>query len=318
MRVYSVSYSSDKTLARCEMQYHLKYEQNLRPRLKKQGIWRGEWMHELQAAHYRMISGQKTSWKVRFEEMKSGLWNKLFDEEKEMYGEDFPDVIYGLMEHYVEHWKGDKRWKIEHIEKKFSLDTKFGFPVRMIGDLIVMDGKHRVLVETKNKKDIPESNERIMAPQVHGYCYLLERLGFHIDRILWNYVRTTKVSEPKINKDGSISKRKIDTDRRTYLRVMNENGIEITKGLEDYIDSLPETLSLKRISNSPNLLVGESFVRDWINRGRRAQGIKNPIRNFTRSCGWECDFYELCQKQLLREPTANYIKQKFVQITHGS
>jgi len=154
---------------------------------------------------------------------------------------------------------------------------------------------------------------------VHSYAYLLRRVGIDIKFIIWNYLRTTRVPSPTLNKDGSISKRKINTDRRTYERFLKENKIhpkgDEVIGVENKLESLPETLSLLRVRNSVNLKVGEMFVREWLERARRAQAITRPLRTFNRNCSWDCDYYELCQIDMLGRDRETHIKQNFVQIS---
>ena len=315
MIVKSCSFSSDKRLARCEKQYDYRAGERLKPKLKKEGLWRGDWLHQLYEAYYR---GQ--DWEKKHIEIRKAKWDKLFDEEKEMYGEDFPKHIISLMRHYVDHWgPNDSKWKIVSIEQAHELMTVWGFPVRWKSDLIVKEKGLNILVETKNKKEIPDSKERILAPQVHSYCWLLSQVGIKIDRILWNYIRTEPIPMPKLNKDGTISKAKINTDRRHYRQFLKENRIhpkgEEVIGIENILENLPETLALERVYNIPNLKLGEKFVRDWVERHRRARLIKRPLRHFARDCAWMCDYYELCQIDLLGKDRETFIKNNFIQIT---
>lgn len=308
MNVSSVSYSSDKKLVRCEYQFFYRYNQRLKPRLKSTGLFRGDWMHQLQSEHH-----QGKDWKPKFHELVQKKWDKLFDEEKENYGVDFPEATFALMRHYADYWKDD--WTVLHNEKRFSLLTKFGFPIVWQSDLIVKQGKKTVLVETKNKKKIPESEERMLAPQVHGYCFLLSKVGVKIDEIIWNYIRTEPLPRPQLLKNGTLSKRKIETDRRTFLAAIKEYGITPDVSLKKHIASLPETLSLVRVTNSPNMRVGEIFVREWVERARRAQSIRVPTHNLTRSCRWECDYTTLCQIDLQGKLDRELeIKKNFVRI----
>lgn len=311
MNVTTVSFSSDKKLVRCEMQYSYRYDQRLKPKVKAEGLFRGSWIHDLLYAHRK-----KQDWKKKFEEIKEKKWDGLFDEQKELYGENFPDHIYNLFDHYAEHWKNeDKSWKIVHLEEMFEIKTRFGFPIKWKSDCITKIGRELVLVENKNKKKIPEADERILAPQAHGYCFLFEQLGIHIDRILWDYIRTEPVPRPEKLKDGSLSRRKINTDQRTYLAAMQEYGIKFTPKMQTFMDDLPETLALLRVSNTPNLRVGEMYIRDWIDRARRAQNIKRPTRNFTRSCKWECDYFGLCQIDMIGKVDRNLeISKNFVRV----
>lgn len=316
MRVSGISFSSDRKLKRCELQYSYRYDEKLKPRIKSKGLFTGDWLHQLYQAHYL-----KQDWKKAFKKIKAEMWDKLFDEEKERYEEKgfTPEIAYSLMDHYVEHWaEQESAWKILHVEKDYEIVTKAGFPVRFKTDLIFQEKNRLVLLETKNKKEIPDPAERILEPQVHTYCYLLSKVGIKIDRILWNYIRTSPVPRPQILKNGGLSKRKINTDRRGYLLSLKEAGIhpkteDERLGIENHLASLPETLSLDRVYNVPNLKVGEMFVRDWYQRAKRAMLITRPTRNWSADCKWDCDYMGLCQADMLGKPDRNaIIKKDFV------
>jgi hypothetical protein len=299
------------------MMFSYRYDQRLKPRIKSKGLYMGDWVHQLLEEHYH-----GRDWEKKFAELKKG-WDKLFDEEREHYEEKgfTPPLVFNLMSHYIEHWEADeKKWKLLEVEKAYAIKTKFGFPVRWKSDLLIQDGKSIALVETKAKKKIPESDERILSGQVHAYCYLLLKVaGIKVDKIIWNYIRTEPVPKPKILKSGSLSERKINTDRRTYLLALKEakihpKGEEIV-GLENFLKSLPDTLSLERVTNTVNLKVGELFVRDWVERHRRAQSIKRPLRTFVRNCKWDCDYYGLCLADMKGDVDREMIiKKDFVRI----
>lgn len=326
MRVKSCSYSSDKKLANCEMQFYYRYTEGLKKRVKDKGLYMGDWMHQLYEYYYRLIKEKKKreDWKKKFRELKKTLWDKLFEEEREQYEEDgfTPTIAEEIMTHYNEvYGSQDSRWEILMIEEEIALETKFGFPIRAKIDLLIRDPKgHVALVETKNKKEIDDlAKERLYNGQVHGYAWLLLKMKkIKVDYIIWNYIRTTPVPRPQILKDGSLSKRKINTDRRSYLAAMKEakihpKGDEVI-GVENFLKTLPETLTLKRENNRVDYRIGELRVRDWVERHRRALQIEKPTRNFQKSCSWMCEYYDLCMADQLGTPDRNtIIKKDFVQ-----
>lgn len=318
MRVTGISFSSDRKLVRCERQYSYRYDEKLKPRIKSKGLYMGSVLHDLMEAYRK-----KESWEKAFKKFKKEQWAKLFDEEREAYEEKgmTPEIIHDLFSHYVEHWEAeDALYEPLYIERAFEimvkLDASVRIPIRFKADYIAKQGSEVVLFENKNKKEIPDSGERILSPQSHSYCYLLSKLKppVIVTKVVWDYIRTTKVPAPQILKAGGLSKRKIETDRRSYLRVLKEAGIhpvgdEII-GLEKHLSGLPETLSLSRITNKPNLRVGESFVRDWIDRARRARSVVRPTRNWGKNCKWDCDYMGLCQADLLGKPDRETIVKK--------
>lgn len=316
MLVKGISYSSDKKLARCEMQYHYNYEEKLQLKRKKVGLFRGDLGHQLVEAHFTK-SGP--GWRQKFDELKTSRWDKIFDEEKEEYGIDFMESLYNLMEHYEEHWDAwDKNWTVIGVEQEHSIMTKHGWPIRWKVDLLVEepiktnsvrrikghDQKRIILVEHKFKKKIPEVEERLLQPQVHSYAWLLSKKGITVDTILWDYIRTEPVPRPMIKKNGELSERKISTDQRGYLQSLKDAGIvaktpEEIIGLENKLKELPETLSLERVTNSVNLKMGQEFVKDWVERALRAQNNTRPLRNWTYECKFDCDFFLLCQCDMM-------------------
>lgn len=334
MIVKGISFSSDRKLARCEQQYYYRYQEKINLKTKKIGLFRGDLGHQLVEAHYTRPG---PGWRAKFEELKATRWDKLFDEEKEEYGMDFMETLSDLMEHYEDHWRDyDKDWEILHVEKDFEIKTKYGWPIRWKADLIISEKirvstarrikgheqTRNILVEHKFKKKIPDAEERILQPQVHSYAWLLGKKGIPIDSILWDYIRTEPVPRPKINKDGNLSIRQINTDRRGYLKSLAEAGIEPKTpeeavGLQNKLETLPETLALERIRNSVNLRMGENFVRDWVERALRAEKIDRPLRNWNADCRFDCDYYLLCQCDMRGDTDRNLVILKSYEPNKG-
>jgi hypothetical protein len=310
VKVKTVSFSSDRKLVRCEQQYSYRYDEGLKPRVKSKGLYMGAVLHDLIETHRR-----KGDWKKVFASFQK-QWNSLFDEEREMYEEKgmTPEHVKNLFTHYTEHWADeDAEWKPLFVEQEFRLPTKYGITIIFKADYIAQRKGVIALFENKNKGDIPESEERMLAPQPHSYAFLLSKLPqpVHVSKVIWDYIRTEKVPSPQLLKNGTISKRKINTDQRTYLKFLKESGIQLQGdeaiGVQKYVDSLPETLTLARVSNSVNLKVGEMFVRDWIRRALRAREIDKPTRNWSRDCRWICDYRKLCMADMLGTPDRNTI-----------
>lgn len=321
MKVTGISFSSDHKLVRCERQYSYRYDEKLKTRVKSKGLYMGSIIHDLLEA-YRL----KKDWEKAFAKFKKEQWARLFDEEREKYEENglTPELVRDLFSHYVEHWQPEDALLAPlYVEKDFelmvNLDASTRVPIRFKADYLAKSGKEIILFENKNKKTIPESDERILSPQPHCYCFLLSKLKppIIVTKIVWDYIRTTPVPRPKILKNGNLSTRDINTDQRSYLLSLKEAGIhpkgDEVIGLENHLKTLPETLSLARVTNKPNLKIGESFVRDWVDRARRARGITRPTRNWRRDCKWDCDYMTLCQADLLGKPDREtIIKHDFV------
>src|SRR3954447_2121725 len=89
-----ISNSKANTWRRCPQQYYYKYVMKLRKKRKAIQLYRGDWLHQLLMVHY-----DGYDWKDRQRTLEIEF-NKLFDEEKEEYG-DLPKETRRIMRAYL-------------------------------------------------------------------------------------------------------------------------------------------------------------------------------------------------------------------------
>lgn len=303
-KLIPVSFSELKTFRRCKMQHHYKYIKGLERKRKKEQLYLGSAVHSCLEGLYR--TGE---WKPAYKTFKRDF-NKLFEEEREHYG-DLPKKVFRLMRGYSNAWKNDLNWKVMGVEVPFKCRLP-NSPVVLKGimDLIVRDKSGIWVVEHKTHKSLPSNDFRMTEVQTALYYYVLSQyIKENVTGVVFNYIRTKAPTVPQLLKSGSLSKKKIDTDRATYLAEIKKHGLD----RDDYEDIL-KRLSYKtfykrsRIAR-PDVLIN-NLVREAIITGHTINLYRerrlHPDRTITIFCEKEtdCDFYPLCYGELQGHDTS--------------
>lgn len=296
-----------KTYQRCHRQYAYKYDQRLEP---KRGsalpLKRGSWLHELLEAYY--TTGD---WRPRHKEL-TAEFNRLFDEEKEMYG-DLPAMCEAIMRSYQHHWREeDETWEIIAAEQTVFVPMgKHELAFRF--DLIIEDEFGRWLVEHKSHKSIPRSDYRFLDMQTARYVWGLNKIGTYgqITGILWNYLRAKQPSIPKLNKNGMLSKAKCDTDLYTFVKAIRDYGMD-PRAYKQRIEGLKAHNTFferKRVPKPPQ--VAERLVREGLATANEISRGYIPVRSIQRDCEYSCPYLDLCVVELYGGEADRVRKAKF-------
>ena len=304
-----VSFTHHRTLERCEQKFSYRYEEGLKPKTKRLPLYKGSWVHQLLEA---LNKGK--DWKKLHAKIKREQWNKLFDEEKEIYGEETPNEVFKLLSHYEDHYAKQRKWNIWEVEKYYSFPTNVGLSVVMKVDMLIKLARNAIgLVETKTHKKLPSAKDRFLHPQAHSYAFILKKLGVPIQRIIFNYIRTEPVPSPRMLKKGKLSERKIETDKPTFLAALKKYRLNPTK-FKKRLKDLPDTVVLQRKEVSPNFRIGKHFVTQWIVRRMeyiKARKSRKPLLSFNHQCTWDCEYYDLCIIDMLGRDRKAIIKIKY-------
>jgi PD-(D/E)XK nuclease superfamily len=305
------THSMLKTFKRCPKQTEYKFVERLKPRVVTKPLKRGQWVHQLLEAYYK---GED------WEDVHDGLskdFSKLFDEEKEHYG-NLPVECRNIMESYLWHYAYDE-WKIHEVE--FILDTPFpdGTIYRCKIDLMIEDEFGLWLVDHKTLAKIPDINFRILDAQSALYLWAAAKNDIPVQGFIWNYVRTKAPTVPKMTKKGRLSARKIDTDYPTMLRALEEYKLVKRKGKKLYMTPatkklLTPLLAQRYRHGEPQ--TSEYFQRHILEKDRdmlqrvAKDNYKTSQRMHSyfptkvvervpdRSCAWTCSFLNICTVEL--------------------
>jgi len=303
-----ISPSSLRTWLRCKRQYYYKYVEGLEARLPDIKLKRGSWMHECLQYHY-----MGRDWKVAHKRL-TKKFNTMFLEEREYYG-DLPDQVERMMKSYLYHYREDN-WEVLFVEETFKVDhpafeEKFEFKP----DLIVYDKdtKQTICWDHKTVKSIPSGEFRIQDLQSALYTWGLKVVDVEINAFGWNYIRTKDPTVPKINLNGEISRRKIDTDFYTLASFLKEyyGTLEgLPAAWRTRLNTLKYTNTYFRRSKVvkseaiTSRLVAEmdystQEMQSWYDLSDE-HPMQDPwVRTMISSCDWDCDFQELCIHELL-------------------
>lgn len=287
--------SQVKLWKKCRQAYWYKEVQGITKRLKALPLRRGSVLHRLLEAHYK-----KEPWEPLIDAFEENF-HKMFVEEQELYG-DLPGECRRIMEGYLRQYKGVR-------EKAFAVELEFGEdkPVQLQGDvylagridLILRDDKGTWLVEHKSHGEIPDESTRFLNLQTVIYLTAAERLGYHLDGVLWNYLRTKTPTVPRLLKDGTISRAKnIDTDYETYLQAIKEAGQDPADYQEE-LERVSENVFYARKYLPRSDRLAKSLLRDVVITAHEMNKLKYyPHRNLGFHCR-SCEYRELCEAELL-------------------
>lgn len=292
----AIRQSSIKLWRRCRQAYYYKEVEGIQKKTTPIALKRGTILHQAIEAYYTGKSWEDAIYKFKTE------YDNLMEEEKEYYG-DLPGECYRIMSGYIKLY--DKLpEKALAVELDFSDNPVEVFPqIYLKGkiDLILENKKGVWVVEHKSHKRLPSESDRFIDLQTAVYVTVAEKLGYKIDGVLWDYLRTKPPTIPEVLVSGKgISKNKrIDTDYDTYLATILAHGFNP----KDYADQL------ERVKNNPFYLrrympKSQRVIRGLLNELRitalEIEKLKMfPYRNIDKMVCRGCQYRSLCEAELL-------------------
>jgi hypothetical protein len=307
-----VTQSSLGTWRRCKHLYNYKYIEKLRPRSLSRPLAFGSAVHKIIEFRIKGIPQDKA-----IEEMNKGR-AQLFSAEIDAWDQIMMDAS-DIMIAYDLHYKKDplkypvtKGLKAEH---HFTYELGGGFQLKGVIDAMPeSDDGRRWVMEHKTRGGRIE-NDSVRTRDVQTMIYAEVAQGvFGIKRIagvMWDYVRSKSPPVPDILKDGSISKRKIDTLPHVYERFILAHGLDI-RHYQEVLGTLDEGVSawFRRVRLPLNRsAMGVIFdeTRTTAREIHRKAGV-DTTRSLTRDCSW-CSYEKLCMAELMGMD-ADFIRER--------
>lgn len=305
MSVLKVSHSKLRVFKRCHKQYNYRYVQKLRKKIKNKNLYMGSIVHEALEAHFLNQDVQAIYDEYQKE------YNKLFEEER-VELEGIVELSEKVVNNYIEHYKDDPLEVLE-VEKLINVELCEGVILEGKVDLIASDKKGRVFIqEHKTCKSLPDEATRMSDVQTVIYNWALQKEGYKIHGVIWDYLRKKAPVVPEPLKKGGLSKNmSIDTTYSTYLQAIKDNGYD-PKDYSDILERLKNKANtfFDRVKLPFNQALVNTVVEDAITTSKIIQHLGTTLqdRNLTRDCSW-CDYYNLCQTEL-RGIDSDYLKKK--------
>lgn len=329
-----VSYSRVRKWRECHRAHWYRYVRRLRKKRKSIPLLMGSVIHECIEMHHE--TGDYSGVLAEFRETYDKLWN----EEKAELG-DLPGNVEKIIARYVDHYKDDglvypirRRGRKTEIPVRFWMDNRTEF-VGYIDAYPQDKQKRNWLQDHKAPKRMPDEDSRFSDYQFAIYVWAAPQVGLpEPDGILWDYIKRTPPKLPETLKDGTISKRQIDSDYPTFMaevtRVLGE-GVSVGKkdpkiitpaDYEEFASNLPggrnysgDDPFLRRIP-LPN--PSKELVRNTVDDFKRTvedirmHGPTGNDRNPTRMCK-SCEYFLICAAELRGLDTEFILKSEYTE-----
>jgi len=315
----SFSHSELKTYERCPKQWSYKYLEELVPRKKARPLYFGNWVHRALESHYK-----QGDWRIGHQEYVAD-WNALFDEERTELRKrgrgmspPFPELVERIMKSYVWYYR-EEGWTPRVIEHEFRVPTPLlwkgkRFIFKGIIDLIVEDSEGYLwVVDHKTATTIPEPTAfHAMDPQLMLYPWAAKiDLGLDVMGVVYNYVKSKAPGIPRINRDGSVSRRRIVTDYPTLRRFLRSEGLDPALYADILRPLRRQSPFLRRYRLPRETFVTREILTDALSVAKHIQTDKRHYRVITRDCQRMCAYHDICRAELNGLDTAHMRKMMF-------
>jgi len=304
----TVSYTEMKRWRFCRQSHYYNFVEKIVPRVKSKPLKLGNIIHKLIETWAKKGNCEKILTEVRVE------YKKMFDEEKEYYG-DLPGIVEQIFQGYRDKYGEGETFKYSLVEKTMgpiplTSQTQFKFKV----DRVLNIPLGKAICETKTAKRMPEEDKRIWDIQTLLYAWGLNESGYNINAVLWDYIRTKTPTIPRVLKNGELSQAKdIDTNYDTYYQAIIDNlGKSHIKDYEEILTSLqfrPDQF-YKRIVQTISKSMMKSVVRDAKITSLEILNMSRlPVKNISGFTCPMCFYSSLCYADM-RNLDSDFIRQR--------
>lgn len=288
----SYSISQVSSYNRCKRRWHYRYVQGLKRKSRDVKLEKGILVHECLEKLYL-----KEPWQDVIQNYEKKI-SHLLEEEQYEYRKIMLEA-HRIMSGYINFYRyEDDIAEVLAVELPFDIETPDGNQYEGRIDLIYRDHQGFVWVcDHKTTKTVPTDTFRYFDSQTNLYFYVAQKLGYNPMGVVFNYLRTKAPTQPKILKNGTVSKADIDTDFQTYMNTVRVAGLNP----EDYADmeaKLSGNVFFKRVRvPRPNKLVENILIEFDASVRNIKQGVE-VTRSMNMNCTWDCEFCELCFAEL--------------------
>src|ERR1700742_1414926 len=207
------------SFSRCPRQAMYAYVDQIQPITISRPLKMGTWFHYLLESHYG-----GNDWREKHQELIERHEELFFEEQMG----DVPVVCERLMRSYLWHYQLEKKygWKVIAVELELKTTWPDGTEYWGKTEALAEINCKLWIVDHKLRSQFPTHLQRLLDHASLLYIWAAHRNGIKVEGFIWNYVRMKAPTIPQINKDGTLSKRKIETDYPTLHNTIKENKIE--------------------------------------------------------------------------------------------
>jgi CRISPR/Cas system-associated exonuclease Cas4 (RecB family) len=269
---------------------------------------RGSYLHSLLEAKY--ATGD---WRPKQHELAKGF-DSMFEEEREYYG-DLPRVCEHIMESYDYWWRAeDEELNVIETEYEFEVELPHGHVLGGQADAIVEDEWGMWLMEHKSHKTLPDADYRFLDMQTARYVWALQKLGYPLTGVLWNYIVTVEPKRPKLTQKGVLSKAKCKTDLFTFVDTIQQYGLDPHDYRSDILrlKGRNEFFRRERVPKPKHVI--ETLVKEAVVVADEIERGVKPVRSIDRSCDW-CSYLDICITSLYGGDSQSIVKARYQKAT---
>lgn len=308
-----LSNSKSNTYRRCPKQFDYKYVRKLSKKTTGLPLKRGDWLHQLLMVHY-----DGYDWHERQAEL-TAEFNKLFDEEKEEYG-DLPSETKRIMRTYLKHYEEeDKYYRVVDSELDELIDLPNGDTFNFIIDLVIEERDGGLwLWDHKTVKGFMPEDFMLIDSQLARYFWSAEKLGYKPLRgVMFNEIITKPPTLPKLTaKTGQLERRKnIWCDAYSYMAEIKRQGLD-PKDYRDFLMYLKAKHDkwFKRTRLPRDKAMTKQLMKELMWTGdemRTAMELNRFPRTARKECRFDCDFLDACQIELQGGDIDDLVKDRY-------
>lgn len=265
--------------------------------------------------------------------LKQHVWSRIFPKERDRYtdtdGVELPEACERILREYFYHYN---KWPLPPDAKILGVEVDWQrehhdvmFEGRV--DLVYTTGNLIVVRDWKSTSSTPDNEFKFMESQLNLYPWglvpWLMKHGIDAKRathsaVEFDYLITKIPTEPKINLDGTVSKRKIATTELTVKDFVKREGLKWKKSdVQHYMDNYTTGANFFEQRLVPrNQRVIHRLLDENVVATHRMLPLLNAervaVRSVGRHCTFMCDFLPLCKGELYGDDV-RYMRKKHYQ-----
>lgn len=250
----SASHSEIETFTSCERKHYYSYGLKIHGKNISDSLARGIIGHECLAAYYQgRCDGLDHDTSVdlllaRLDSVVAEMRNDLFNPD------EIKQFVFDALEQYFEHY-GDEvtenGWEILKVEVRYDAELTPEFILPIVLDLLVrIPGYGVILIDHKFTWNFYDVDRIDLSPQLPRYFAALSALGWKVNGIWYNEIRTQITKANRANPSErfarvpvSLSPNKAVTIMREHMMVATRIGQLRQKGLEGWEQSVVRNTS---------------------------------------------------------------------------
>lgn len=298
--IFKASQSKVKLWRKCKQAWYYKYIMKLRRKRVARPLMFGRLVHDMIEAHSNGNDPHRVLTKAEKEQ------GKMFRSQAEEYGDILSDTRI-IMTEYFAYWPENAlvpvRLKGKSAEHTFEVEVADGIVATgKIDNIARTPNKLRWLTEHKSGARMLATDHMWRNLQSVLYIRVNDMLGLPpLDGTCWDYIRSKPPSAPQLLKNGSMSRRAIDTLPMKVMETLKSLKLD-PKKFSFLIEGAKKNRSgyFQRVFTPVKEKVANRVFKDFVDTAiEMADNAhkKRQERNIDRHCDW-CEFEPICRAEL--------------------